>query len=331
MKKDCSSVGASRAAIASFNACLLVTAALVLTMGLSGCGGKSKIRADLARSGISALSKSGGYYKNDGPHAVIPVDLDAIPDATPRVEPFHQASLRPYTVMGQRFVPQTTLKKQKQRGTGSWYGKQFHGNPTSIGEKYDMYAMTAAHPTLPLPSYARVTHVGNGRSIIVRVNDRGPFLHGRIMDLSYVAAHKLGYINAGSALIEVEPITHDEIRQASWKTPNIPVALPNPLPGLPDDVGIPPILSLPSLPSVSTDQLRGVFLQLGVFETLTNAAILFGRARTELSDFSERLHLFNDGGRYRLQVGPFASAEEARAQAVYISAILGLESFVVER
>ncbi len=94
----------------------------------------------------------------------------------------------------------------RQRGTASWYGKRFHGKKTASGEPYDMYAMSAAHPTLPIPSYARVTNLANGRSVIVRVNDRGPFHAGRVIDLSYAAAHKLGYIAQGSAQVEVEAI-----------------------------------------------------------------------------------------------------------------------------
>jgi len=88
----------------------------------------------------------------------------------------------------------------------SWYGNRFHGKPTASGEKYDMYAMTAAHPILPIPSYARVTSLENGRSVVVRINDRGPFLHGRVVDLSYVAAWKLGFVDKGTARVEVEQI-----------------------------------------------------------------------------------------------------------------------------
>jgi len=104
--------------------------------------------------------------------------------------------------MGQQFVPRTELKPYRERGHASWYGRRFHGNPTSIGEPYDMFAMTAAHPTLPIPSYVRVTNLSNGRTVVVRVNDRGPFLRRRLIDLSYAAAYKLGYVNAGSASVD---------------------------------------------------------------------------------------------------------------------------------
>ena len=122
----------------------------------------------------------------------------------PRIEPYASGANRPYVVFGQRYVPDTTGQPYRKQGIASWYGKKFHGNSTSIGEPYDMYAMTAAHTTLPVPSYARVTSLVNGRTVIVRVNDRGPFHSDRIMDLSYVAAYKLGIIGPGSGQVVVE-------------------------------------------------------------------------------------------------------------------------------
>lgn len=157
--------------------------------------------------------KRGGYYKDDGPDAHPPSNLDAVPDAEPRIEPLAAAANRPYVVFGKRYVPMTGDQPYTQRGIASWYGKKFHGNSTSIGEPYDMYAMTAAHPTLPIPSYARVTSALNGKTIIVRVNDRGPFHDNRIMDLSYVAAYKLGIIGPGSGEVTVQRILPDEVRR----------------------------------------------------------------------------------------------------------------------
>src|SRR5688500_19555043 len=117
---------------------------------------------------------SSKYYADDGPPVVVPADLDRIPDAVPKLEPLHRFANRPYTVLGRDYVPATMLRPYRERGVASWYGRKFHGQKTSIGEIYDMFAMTAAHPTLPLPSYARVTSAANGRSVVVRVNDRGP-------------------------------------------------------------------------------------------------------------------------------------------------------------
>jgi rare lipoprotein A len=153
----------------------------------------------------STPDRPGGYYKDDGPGERIP-DLASIPDAEPRREPLHRWANRPYERMGKRYVPLTRVGPFQQRGTASWYGKRFHGNPTSSGERYDMYKMSAAHPILPIPSFARVTNLANGRTVVVRVNDRGPFHAERIIDLSYAAASKLGYVNAGSARVLVEQI-----------------------------------------------------------------------------------------------------------------------------
>ena len=172
-----------------------MTAASVCAL-LAGCG----------------ISNSGKYYDRDGP-PLLGGGLRAMTakTVTPKVEPPNKWANRPYTVMGKRYVPVTGDKPMTQVGTASWYGKQFHGKKTSIGEIYNMYELTAAHPTMELPSYARVTNLKNGRSIIVRVNDRGPFLHGRIIDLSYAAATRLGYRDAGTARVRVERITRKDI------------------------------------------------------------------------------------------------------------------------
>ena len=160
----------------------------------------------LGCSSAPAPQRSGGYYKDDGPGANPPPNLASIPDAVPRTEPLHKYANRPYEVFGKKYTPMASVQPFTQRGVASWYGKRFHGQKTSSGETYDMYKMTAAHPTLPIPSYARVTNVANRRSVVVRINDRGPFHAGRIIDLSYAAANKLGYIGVGSAQVEVEAI-----------------------------------------------------------------------------------------------------------------------------
>jgi rare lipoprotein A len=151
-------------------------------------------------------SNKGGYYKDDGPGARAPGDLAAVPDARPRVEPLNKFANKPYEVFGKKYVPLASLQAYKQRGVASWYGKRFHGQKTASGETYDMYAMTAAHPILPIPSYARVTSVKNGRQVIVRINDRGPFHGGRVIDLSYAAAYRLGLIDSGSGEVEIQSI-----------------------------------------------------------------------------------------------------------------------------
>lgn len=156
-----------------------------------------------------ASTRPGGYFEDDGPHDRVPVDLSKIPDAVPRHEPLSARGNRAYAVYGVRYQPLNTAQGYRERGIASWYGKKFHGRLTSSGEPYDMYAMTAAHKTLPLPSYVRVRNLSNGRSIVVRVNDRGPFLHNRVIDLSYAAAARLGIVGTGTGMVEVEGITAD--------------------------------------------------------------------------------------------------------------------------
>ena len=157
-----------------------------------------------ARAPARRRPRCGACSLDDGPGENPPANLAAVPDAVPRAETLHPFANRPYTVFGRGYVPQLDVREHRERGHASWYGRKFHGRPTSSGERYDMYGMTAAHPTLPIPSYVRVTHVRNGRSVVVRVNDRGPFLNRRVIDLSYTAAWKLGYVDAGSAEVEVE-------------------------------------------------------------------------------------------------------------------------------
>ncbi|MBB5389932.1 MULTISPECIES: septal ring lytic transglycosylase RlpA family protein [unclassified Herbaspirillum] len=161
----------------------------------------------------AAGSGRGGYYKDDGPGDHIPDGLLDVADAEPQVEPVSRAASRPYVIFGKTYVPITDNQPFIQRGIGSWYGKKFHNQKTSSGELYDMYKMTAAHPTLPIPSYARVTNLKTGKQVIVRVNDRGPFHSSRIIDLSYTAALKLGYLSSGSSELEVERILPDEAQR----------------------------------------------------------------------------------------------------------------------
>lgn len=289
-----------------------------------------------------------GYYKDDGPHAYIPASLDLVPDAVPGIEPFHPPTLRPYTALGQRFKPMSELRTFSERGRASWYGRRFHGNPTATGEPYDMYAMTAAHPTLPLPSFARVTNIENGRSVVVRVNDRGPFLRGRVIDLSYAAAHRLDFINAGSAEVEVVAITHDDIRAMSEPQQPVQVAQAG------GDASAEALAALEANSAEETasalehaaadadgDEIAalaeeaaesgGAYLQLGVFTTSANAHGLASRVRDELQEYPDRVHLLNDGERYRLQVGPYASVDEARNEAQRIAMRMNLQPFVIYR
>lgn len=176
-----------------------------LAAALSGCA--------------STGSNNGKYFDRDGPPSTVSAwRASSTGTMKIKVEPANKWANRPYKVMGQFFTPMTGDKPFTQTGTASWYGKQFHGKKTAIGEIYDMYAMTAAHPTMELPSYAKVTNLANGRSVIVRVNDRGPFIGGRAIDMSYAAAVKLGYQKKGTTRVKIERITRKQIAAGNVPT-----------------------------------------------------------------------------------------------------------------
>jgi rare lipoprotein A len=170
----------------------------------------------LAACGSAPKGPAGG---RDGPplQSTLPADVSSIPDAQPRIEPLRVGGPnKPYEVLGQNYRPETRDVPIREKGLASWYGRKFDGRRTASGEIYDMNAMTAAHKTMPLPSYARVRNPKNGREIVVRINDRGPFVAGRIIDLSYAAAMKLG-VAGGVSPVEVERITFEDIRTGAWQ------------------------------------------------------------------------------------------------------------------
>lgn len=209
-------------------------------------------------------SKRGGYYKDDGPGTDIPADILSTPDAVPRIEPYARANMRPYRIMGKTYVPLAGNTPYRATGIASWYGKKFHGQKTANGETYNMYAMTAAHPTLPLPSYARVTRPDTGASVVVRINDRGPFHSGRVIDLSYTAAAKLGLIGRGSGKVVVEAITHTDIARAqsgggaSWAATDTSQSVSAlPVAATPTPVAV-PIAVAPSRPTSDSQPARVV-------------------------------------------------------------------------
>ncbi|MDR2000537.1 MAG: septal ring lytic transglycosylase RlpA family protein [Zoogloeaceae bacterium] len=273
--------------------------ALLLALLIASCGSPAP------------KSTRGGFYQDDGPSDSVPADLGAIPDAVPRAEPPHRAANRPYSVLGRDYVPLKPNTPYRVTGVASWYGKKFHGQKTSIGETYDMYAMTAAHPTLSIPSYARVTNQANGKSVIVRVNDRGPFLHGRLIDLSYAAAYKLGYVNAGSAQVVVESILPGS-------------TLPPPVTVTVESVAPQP------LPEISDTQ--GIYLQLGAFGNADNADNLQRRLARELGSLGDRLVVRSGSdGVYRVQIGPWASHAEAQRIADQLAELLDARPIIVHR
>lgn len=231
-------------------------------------------------------SNTGAFFQNDGPADRIPVNLDLVPDAIPQSEPLIASANKPYSALGMSFRPDRSEKPYRQTGKASWYGKQFHGRKTSSGERYDMFAMTAAHPTLPIPSYARVTNVKNGESVIVRINDRGPFHRSRLMDLSYAAAHKLNIVRSGFGSVVVERVFPVE---GSDRIATKPAALQKP-----DNNGEP------------------YFLQLGAYDRLATAeAQLKQLMREEASSYNDKLAIVNQQGLYRVRIGPFHEDDDA--------------------
>lgn len=280
---------------------IVAAAAALLLAG--GCASTPDPSPDLppvaapAPAPAPAPSTKGGYYLDDGPGDRKPEDFAAIPDAEPRAEALHRWANRPYTVFGRDYVPLATLQPFRQRGRASWYGRRFHGQKTASGEVYDMYAMTAAHTTLPIPSYVRVTHTGNGRSVVVRVNDRGPFHPGRIIDLSYAAAAKLGFVHAGSAEVEVETLLAEGAQEGA----------------------------------AEAAEARGVYVQVGAFSTRENAEGLRTRLAQELAGLQDAARLLLTGNLWRLQLGPYRTLDDARSVAERIEAHLRVKPLVIAR
>ena len=222
------------------------------------------------------------------------VDRAATADAVPRHEPpARQGNPADYTVFGKRYHVRESNAGFRQRGVASWYGNKFHGRPTSSGEPYDMYKMTAAHKTLRLPAYVRVTNLENGRSVVVRVNDRGPFVDNRIIDLSYAAAHKIGMTGRGTALVDVEVVgpgdTRDN-RQAAARPVSVSA----------DGSGN---WGRSALPKARWGE--NVFVQIGAFRERENVEAASARlAGAGIAPVRQR-----EGGFTRLRVGPFDSLQ----------------------
>jgi rare lipoprotein A len=263
------------------------------------------------------------YYKDDGPGSAPPPGLEALPDVVPRIEPLHRFANRPYTVFGREYVPATALRPYKERGMASWYGRKFHGEKTSTGEIYDMYAMTAAHPTLPLPSYARVTNIATGKSVIVRVNDRGPFLHNRVIDLSYAAATKLGILQKGSGEVEVEAIIPIETATTVAAAPLPPVASA--------PVAVPPAdATAAESPAPPVAPAEGGFVvQLAAFASSANADNFVARLTTSTAPIGVEPKVRQVNGLFRVFVGPYASRDDAKRTADRLRDALGLPSAIV--
>jgi len=299
--------------------------ALSVATLLAACGSTPKRgQSPSAR----APAAGGGYYLDDGPGARPPADIDRIPDAVPRVEPLHRGTQRPYVVMGRSYTPMTRLQPYRARGVATWYGRRYHGRQTASGEPYDMYGMTAAHTTLPIPSYVRVTHLGNGRSVVVRVNDRGPFIGERLIDLSYTAAHKLGFIGQGSAMVDVETIIPGTTPETGTpvSTASIPPA------AVETAVLLPPAPAATPVSVPSSEAAGGAaWLQFGAFGLQANAETYLARLQAQADWLAGSLRIHHNGGIYRVQAGPYASEAEARSAAARARETLGASPVVVSR
>jgi rare lipoprotein A len=246
-----------------------------------------------------------GLPQRDGP-GTPPPGLERVPDAVPRVEPLRAGGPnKPYTVLGRRYVPLAEDRPLRESGGASWYGARFHGRPTALGETYDMYAMTAAHKTMPLPSYARVRNPANGREVVVRVNDRGPFVDGRVIDLSYTAALRLGVLR-GVTPVEVERITHAEIRAGRGRRGDATAAAP------PADRPLAEV---------------GWWLQLGAFRAPDGAAQLLRLLQAEAGWLAAQAHAAD--GWTRVRAGPFDTRAAAEAAAARLADALPLQALPI--
>ena len=243
---------------------------------------------------VTDSKSKGAYYLDDGPEEVIPENLSSIPNAIPKKEPLNKFSNRPYKVFGKTYYPMTSLKPYSATGYATWYGKKYHGNKTSIGEVYDMYKMTAAHKTLPLPCYVKVTNLKNDKTVIVRVNDRGPFVKDRIIDLSYAAANRLEIIEKGSELVKVELIDLDKKVKVS---------------------------------KIS----KQIYIQAGLFSDEKNANNLIDKIKKLGTVKNENIKKIKNEDQFQVLIGPFKNLPYAKIKKDELSDNFFINGFIVKR
>ena len=243
---------------------------------------------------VTDSKSKGAYYLDDGPEEVIPENLSSILNAIPKKEPLNKFSNRPYKVFGKTYYPMTSLKPYTATGYATWYGKKYHGNKTSIGEVYDMYKMTAAHKTLPLPCYVKVTNLKNDKTVIVRVNDRGPFVKDRVIDLSYAAANRLEIIEKGSELVKVELIDLDE---------KVKVSKIN----------------------------KQIYIQAGLFSDEKNANNLINKIKKLGTVTNENIKKIKNEDQFQVLIGPFKNLPYAKIKKDELSDNFFINGFIVKR
>ena len=288
----------------------------ILISMLTGCASVPSFKNE---SVSTPSKKGGGYYLDDGPGDHPPENIDAIPDATPRVEPFNARANQPYIALDNKYTPMTSFYPYKERGIASWYGKRYHGKKTSIGEYYDMYSMTGAHTILPIPCYVRVTNTENGKSVIVRINDRGPFKKDRLIDLSFAAAYKLRLSDKGSGPVEVELIDPRQFN-ALKKTPDV----------ITEKIKEKEVIPT-QLKSEENSTNEPLYIQAGAFKNEKNADLLLKQLidmRLENTppfkkQFSEDL--------FHVVIGPFNSKDEANNIADLIKSKIKISIFIVSK
>lgn len=311
---------------------LLLTACADFSLN-SPMAGSAPVKADQTNREDNAGGKpgAGGYYLDDGPGENAPANLDSVASAALKVEQPLPRANKPYVALGQNYTPMTAYAPYKKQGVASWYGKRYHGKKTSTGEVYDMYAMTAAHTILPIPSYAKVTNPANGRSVIVRINDRGPFKRDRLIDLSYVAAYQLRLVNQGSGLVEVEAIDTSPVAMQNSAPPVN--AVTRPAAPESDAVVIQAVttepLGNPKPASTEAPVASGFYLQLGAFKNEANSLLLQKKLQDSgLMENAAAAKVYNDGF-YRVRLGPYASKVEAENMVTKIRQQLNMTAVLV--
>lgn len=289
-------------------------AALVLSaLLLGGCFHRHATRPAASSANPAPSRDHAGRYAldRDSTPSAVP-DISKIPEPVPRAEPRSvYGNKSPYTVLGKTYRVLPSCKDYDERGQASWYGNKFHGYTTSNFERYDMYAYSAASKVLPIPCYVRVTNLDNGRSAIVRVNDRGPFVDGRIIDLSYVAAIKLGVWPKGTARVEVQGIDPDHPDAQTARTESARDARASASPR-----------KTPNAP---------LYVQAGSFADPANAERVAAKLRAARLGPVRVVHATSNGRSVeRVIVGPLQDADEAESRAARIRA-LGLGATQVSR
>ncbi|GGA78654.1 hypothetical protein GCM10011369_20720 [Neiella marina] len=271
-----------------------LTGVLTLVALLSGC----------ASSGMSKSDRyqAERYHQSEDSAPADPIDVSKVPDAIPKYEAKSRGGNRHYTVRGKHYKVMNSADGFSETGNASWYGNKFHGHKTSNGEIYNMYAMSAAHKHLPLPSFVKVTRLDTGQQVVVRVNDRGPFHRGRIIDLSYAAAHKLGMLKTGTAAVKIEAITVTP----PWQQPDPIMALVQQQQA--EGPKLPLKVAASSQSTVAPASDRAWFVQVAATQDKARADHLIQQLA---SLFDAQGRTVSEQKLHKIQLGPFADEQSA--------------------